>query len=97
MRLHEHLDDVKDKESFATFVSALIEDCEQAQKLQKENPDYWRWGAPNGWQNGTIESFLDAALAGSQSPANEERIEKLARENPWKCFANFLYLGKIYE
>ncbi|MDJ0709197.1 MAG: hypothetical protein QNJ14_02350 [Woeseiaceae bacterium] len=47
----------------------------------------------NGWENGTIESYLEAAIAWSETKVGAE----LADEPSWRSFAEFLYAGKIYE
>ena len=56
------------------FVRALIKDW-------SENPQEW--------ENGRIDTFLDAALAWSEI--------KLSTEASWRAFAEFLYAGKYYE
>ncbi|ENY3808336.1 hypothetical protein ACRCO3_29165 [Pseudomonas aeruginosa] len=48
MELHEHLDEVKDSATFLSFARALA--------ATKANND--------GWENTTIETFLDAPSPG---------------------------------
>jgi hypothetical protein len=48
-------------------------------------------GQPDGWENSTIEGYLEAALAWAHTSKG------LATEPSWHAFANFLYCGKIYE
>jgi hypothetical protein len=49
-----------------------------------------------GWENHTIESFLEAA--GSWAHATDFGFPQgLADASPWKKMAVFLYCGKIYE
>ncbi|WP_041227023.1 DUF7660 family protein [Crinalium epipsammum] len=65
--------------------------------MEKENPDYWRWGGANGWQNSSLESFLGAALAWFDGSVNRDEIDDLPEYNQWRDFAEFLYCGKVYE
>ncbi len=94
MRPEQLLDEVRDRASFITFVEALIKDWDEAGRLEKENPKYWRYGAPNGWQNGSIGGYLDAALACMQ---DNPSASALTQEPSWRALAEFLYAGKIYE
>lgn len=48
------------------------------------------------WENGTIEAFLDGAIAWAEA-SNFGVDQGLQGSNPWGQFANFLYCGKIYE
>ena len=46
-----------------------------------------------GWNNVTIEDFLEAALAWAQSTG----MGASQGEPSWQAFAAFLYCGKSYE
>jgi len=50
----------------------------------------------NGWENGTIEAFLDAAASWAEA-SEFGKNQGLPEDNPWRQFAIFLYCGKIYE
>ena len=78
------------------FVRALIADRENevAKGAQSPSPRYGP-GA-DGWENGTIEDFLDAASRWAESTNFGER-QGLSDANPWRQFAGFLYCGKFYE
>jgi hypothetical protein len=78
--LHEKLDQVESRDSFFDFVRALIQD--------RRNPA--------GWENDTIEGFLEAALAWAEDSGMGES-QGLTEDQIWKMFAVFLYCGKIYE
>jgi len=52
---------VTDETSFLAFVRELAADQRLAVNLEEQEPD--RYGAPRGWQNATIEQFLEAAVA----------------------------------
>jgi hypothetical protein len=95
LTVFEALEKVKDRESFVSFVQALVKEREQAEALEKENPEYYRWGAPLGWQNSSISDYLSAALACVED--SETLGEHISQEPSWRAFAEFLYMGKIYE
>ena len=94
--LYDMLEQVTDRESFFTFVRALIADRrdEVAQEQVQPSAPY-RPGA-NGWEHDTIEEYLDAALAWAKSTGMGE-TQGLPAEPSWQAFAVFLYCGKIYE
>ncbi len=48
----------------------------------------------NGWENSTIEAFLEAAVACAIDSRNKSGH---APEPSWREFAGFLLGGKIYE
>jgi hypothetical protein len=90
-KVNELLEQVCDRESFLRFVLELSNDSEQAEKLEKEDPEKYRYSGANGWENGSISRYLESAVAW----ANDSK--KLDEEPSWKSFAVFLYCGKIYE
>jgi len=95
MELHEQADAVTDWHSLLAFARALVADREDdiAKEKQSASP---RFGpGANGWENGSIEAFLDAAIRWAESTVFGE-TQGLSG-NPWRQFAAFLYCGKIYE
>ena len=90
MRSIELLGQVKDRESFLAFAKALVEERELAEKMEIEAPEKYRLCGALGWENGSISSFLGAALACAEDGSHFE-------EASWRGFAEFLYCGKIYE
>lgn len=86
-------DSVTDRESFERFVEALIADRKQADEAERADPERYRWGGANGWQNSSITMFLECALAGSQAQDDWATC----RAPTWHHLAVFLFLGKIYE
>jgi hypothetical protein len=82
---------VCDEVTFLAFVQALAQDCRLASEV-----DEGEHGAPRGWQNESIDSFLDAAVAWAHD-SNFGRRQGLPEDSPWRRFAVFLYCGKIYE
>ena len=52
----------------------------------------------NGWENSSIEGFLEAALAWAEDSGMGKSLELgLDGEPSWATFALFLYAGKFYE
>jgi hypothetical protein len=90
----ELLDKVNSRETFLAFVAALVEDRRDADAVEASDSQRYRWSGANGWQNGTIVTFLDGALAYAQSPNWPERESDAPT---WRDLAKFLFLGKIYE
>jgi hypothetical protein len=90
VRISELLGQVKDRDSFLAFTKALVEERELAEKMEIEGPEKYRFSGPLGWENGSISSFLSAALASVEDGSYFE-------EASWRSFAEFLYCGKIYE
>ena len=95
MKLEEYLDKVEDEISFLDFVRALQVDKEDEQRKENDNPSNPYNHGWNGWENSTIEGFLESAVAWAQDSDFGRAIEPNA--NQWKRFALFLYGGKIYE
>lgn len=92
MELHEQLEGVVDTASFLDFARALQAD---RGKTEDDSVDTFGRGRA-GWENHTIEDFLDAAIAWADA-SEFGATEGLAGSSPWKRFATFLYCGKIYE
>jgi len=95
MELVKLLEEVNDQESFMTFSRALLAD-----KIDKNSKDDKKKYSPycsdwNGWENSTIEDFLESSIAWAEDSNFGENIEEI--ESTWKKFALFLYCGKIYE
>lgn len=97
MELLEAAYAAQDWKTFLAFARQLLADREAAAKKESANPPgpYDLCGA-NGWQNLTIEDFLEAAIAWAES-TEFGKAQGLSPDNPWKQFAAFLYCGKIYE
>jgi hypothetical protein len=93
--LHIKLEAVVDRDSFLTFVKALIADREDEIAKEKEHPSSpWGPGA-GGWENVTIETYLESAVAWAEDSRGQPL--GLPEEPSWRAFATFLYCGKIYE
>ena len=95
MELESYLDNVIDENSFLVFAKALQADKEDESRKEKANPANSYSHGHNGWENSTIDGFLESAIAWAKDGKFGESLEPNA--NPWKKFALFLYGGKIYE
>jgi hypothetical protein len=86
---------VEDETSFLAFVRTLAADRRLAATHKGHDPH--GYDAPRGWQNGTIEQFLEAALSWAED-TGFGRTQGLADNVVhWRRLAVFLYTGKIYE
>jgi hypothetical protein len=91
MNLDDLLEKVDSRKTFLDFVKALRDDrIDEVEKEKvKKSPPYAP--GPAGWENGTIEAFLDAMHAYGLSAT------ALPEQPDWKTFALLLYAGKFYE
>jgi hypothetical protein len=88
-KLLASLDAVRDVDTFLAFVKELIADCEDEVSKEKITPSSPYGPGANGWENGTIEAFLGAAV--SWAEASEFGIkQRLSPDNHWRQFAQFL-------
>ena len=94
--LNELLDNVNDESSFLAFANALALNRVQSRESEKVSPSSPYRAAANGWENTSIEDFLEGAIAWGES-TNLGVSQGLSPSNPWLRFATFLYCGKIYE
>lgn len=87
-------EEVTDFGSFVRFVDWLARD--RADEVEKENLTQGHPMAPgpNGWENATIEGFLESAAAWAMDMQKKEKREP---EPSWQEFARFLHAGKVYE
>lgn len=96
MELYEQLECVTDQESFLVFVNALAQDRVSAARAETQDPSPPYGADAGGWENTSIEAFLDAAVAWAEA-SNFGATQGLATASLWRRFAVFLYCGKIYE
>lgn len=96
-RLDKLANEVEDVESFLRFAQAFLEDRYAQVAEEPDGPPSTMLGnGSRGWNNHTIEDFLEAALAW----ANDQKVgmrQELEGKPPWLLFADFLYAGKVYE
>jgi hypothetical protein len=92
-RLRTHADAVTDEASFIEFISALASDRADECAKEKASPSSPYGPGANGWENGTIEAFLDAASEwASASCGGLANYNPSA--NPWTRCAHILLIGK---
>ena len=89
----ELLAKVVDRESFVEFVTALAEEREEAERMEREEPKRFQMGGAHNWQNSSISSFLSASLA----YFDRKPLHQPDAAASWKMLADILYYGKIYE
>jgi hypothetical protein len=94
--LLELLDDVRDEATFLTFARALAQDRVRAVDAEKLLPSSPYGPDAGGWENVSIEDFLESASAWAED-SEFGRRQGLAAATSWRLFANFLYAGKFYE
>jgi hypothetical protein len=94
--LHDLLERISDETSFLAFAEALLADRIEAVKKEHLKPSSPYGSDANGWENQTIETFLEAAIAWAKD-TDLGVSQKISASNPWKRFGVFLYCGKIYE
>jgi hypothetical protein len=95
-RLEAILNSVNDEQSFLQFLQALAEDWEDEQQKELAHPSSPYGSGANGWENGTIGAYLDAAGRwGNASIDGLIFYEKPS--NPWQRAAQILHMGKLYE
>ena len=89
---------VCDEDSFLIFLDALAKDrADEVRKEAAEPSNPYGPGA-NGWQNGSIEAFLDAAAAWGEDWKGRMPMQQVeGATNPWKRCAKIIYMGKHYE
>jgi len=94
--LVEMLEIVEDETSFLKFMKALLKDRQAEVEAEKVTPiDPFGKGAL-GWENHTIEAFLERGLSWALT-TNFGETQGLADKSPWRRVATLLYCGKIYE
>jgi len=87
---------VSDRDSFFAFVAALAADRRASAATERATPSVPHGPAAQGWENVTIEAFLEAALAWAEA-TQMGKSQGLPDGPTWRAFAVFLHCGKIYE
>lgn len=96
MDLNDFLNEVVDESTFLAFARALADDRRASLKATTLRPSSPYGSEARGWENVTIESFLDAAVGWAED-TELGKSQGISESNPWKRFAVFLYCGKTYE
>jgi hypothetical protein len=90
------VEQVSSEESLLAFVAALAKDRRDAAVAEGDNLSSPYGPDAGGWENTSIEDFLEGAASWVED-TNFGLTQGLPPDNPWKRFAAFLYVGKIYE
>jgi hypothetical protein len=86
-------DTVHDEQSFLEFARALHVNRQLADLDGRSG----LMAAPRGWQNDTIEQFLEGAVAWAEDSEFGRTVGVPEDASAWRRFAVFLYAGKMYE
>lgn len=89
-------DQVHDEATFVRFVEALARDWEDERSKEAIVPSSPYGPGANGWENGTVGQFLDAAAAWAEA-SREGLASYEPPSNPWRRCAHILLAGKFYE
>ena len=90
--LHDLARSVETEADFLHFAQALLADWRDEEEKKKLRPTKDGESRPNGWENGTIGTFLEAMIAWKEDSRRE------FNDSPsWKLFALMLLAGSRYE
>lgn len=96
INLDELLKTVDDEQSFIGFIEALDMDFAGERLLEETSPSS-RYGAGAlGWEHGSIDTFLDAAVAWATASSRSSPVSA-CKSNVWQRCAAILLAGKFYE
>jgi hypothetical protein len=93
MTVEQLLKQVSDRQTFVSFVRALASEREDAERIEREQPDRYVLDGAHNWKNADIASYLFACL----DYFREKPFHKPATDPSWQMLAEFLYFGKIIE
>ncbi|HEV2071306.1 MAG TPA: hypothetical protein VGR26_16065 [Acidimicrobiales bacterium] len=83
-------------EPFSDSCRYLLQIAQRRSEPRRESHSSPHGPGSNGWENGTIEAFLDAAVAWKS--ASQSGLEFYdPPDNPWRRCADIFYAGKSYE
>ncbi|MBC3384283.1 hypothetical protein HU715_012105 [Pseudomonas sp. SWRI12] len=94
--LDELLKTVDDEQSFIGFIEALGMDFADERLLEESSPSSPYGPGALGWENGSIDTFLDAAAAWATASSRSSPLSA-SRSNVWQRCAAILLAGKFYE
>jgi hypothetical protein len=93
MTILELLDAVHDRESFLQFAYAFAEERRRVEGIEAANPELYRWGGAEGWNNNCISLFIEGGLSHFEPDNDGTSMENLT----WKDVAQFLWCGMFVE
>ncbi|MBT9263349.1 hypothetical protein KKQ10_00520 [Pseudomonas sp. MG-9] len=92
--LDELLESVSDEQSFIAFIQALGTDFARERSVSEPLSPYGR--SASGWENGSLDTFLDAAGAWALASSRQAAAD-VSSANVWQRCASILLAGKFYE
>lgn len=97
--LLEELNGVRDEMTFLRFLKLITDDFRRDRELEQESPSGPYGPSVLGWQNTSIDSFLEAGVAWADAWAEmgDEQMDIGGIHNPWRRCAAILLAGKYYE
>jgi hypothetical protein len=94
--LFQVLESVNDEETFLQFLLALRDDREASIAQEEVTPSSPFGPDARGWENTTIERFLDTAVRWARDSVNGNPFYKKP-DNPWRRCADILFAAKGYQ
>ncbi|WP_166793875.1 hypothetical protein [Pseudomonas sp. F01002] len=94
--LHELLEIVNDEQSFIGFMAALGDDFSRERLLEETSPSSPFGPGALGWENGSVDTFLDAAASWAIA-STRCSLTDASVLNVWQRCAAILLAGKFYE
>lgn len=94
--LYEALCVVHDEETFLQFLLALRDDREASRMMEQASPSSRFEPDAKGWENTTIERFLETAVRWARDSMNGNPFYERP-QNPWRRCADILFAAKGYE
>jgi hypothetical protein len=87
---------VHDEVTFISFLAVLKNDRQASAALERSVPGSPYGPDAGGWENATIEDFLDASVRWAHDSTNGNRFYK-APDDPRRRCADILFAAIIYE
>ena len=87
---------VHDEETLLEFLRVLMKNREKEAEIEKKSPSSPYGAGALGWQNTTIEGYLESAIAWAEGSRESGELYSKP-ENPWTRMAQILHAGKTYE
>lgn len=93
--IYELARSVESEADFLHFARALLADWQdEEEQIKLRPPRTWGDRGLSGWENGTMEAFLDAMIAWCM----DSHHDGLPNDPPsWNLFAVMLLMGSRYE
>ncbi len=94
-------ENVKDEKSFLLFVKELVRDRKRSVNKEKINPSSPYGPDAGGWENTSIECYLEGAIAWAEDSEFGRRMAfpelELKKVSEWRRITAFLMAGRVYE